>query len=86
MRYYDPDETNNHPFNVGKQEPMTLETKDATEEEISRLSSLLGRAFDKDSIIDENYLVRMRFYNSVKNSLRIQNCQRMNLSEKEISL
>lgn len=66
MRYYDPDETNNHPFNVGKQEPMTLETKDATEEEISRLSSLLGRAFDKDSIIDENYLVRMRFYNSVK--------------------
>ena len=63
---YNPDETKQRPFNVGKQEATTLETKEATEEEISRLSSLLGRAFDKDSIMDENYLVRMRFYNSVK--------------------
>lgn len=63
---YNPDETNQRPFNVGKQEATTLETKDATEEEISRLSSLLGRAFDRESIMDENYLVRMRFYNSVK--------------------
>ena len=66
---YDPDETNHRPFNVGKQEATTLETKEATEEEISRLSSLLGRAFDKDSIVDENYLVRMRFYNSVKQQI-----------------
>ena len=63
---YNPDETKQRPFNVGKQEATTLETKEATEEEISRLSSLLGRAFDKDSIMDENYLVRMRFYNSVR--------------------
>lgn len=66
---YDPDKTINRPFNVGKQEPITLETKEATEEEISRLSNLLGRAFDKDSITDENYLVRMRFYNHVKQEL-----------------
>ena len=66
---YNPDETLNRQFNVGKQEATTLETKEATEEEISRLSSLLGRAFDKDSIVDENYLVRMRFYNSVKKEI-----------------
>ena len=66
---YDPDETSHRKFNVGKQEATTLETKDVTEEEISRLSSLLGRAFDKESIMDENYLVRMRFYNSVKKEI-----------------
>lgn len=66
---YNPDETNQRPFNVGRQEPTCLETKEATEDEISRLSALLGRAFDRDSITDENYLVRMRFYNSVKESV-----------------
>ena len=66
---YNPDETSHRQFNVGKQEATTLETKEATEEEISRLSSLLGRAFDRDSIVDENYLVRMRFYNSVKKEI-----------------
>jgi len=75
---YDPDETSHRQFNVGKQEATTLETKDATEEEISRLSSLLGRAFDRDSIVDENYLVRMRFYNSVKKVIG-----EPNISEKE---
>lgn len=75
---YNPDETSHRPFNVGKQEATTLETKEATEEEISRLSSLLGRAFDKDSIVDENYLVRMRFYNSVK-----KNIGNPKMSEKE---
>lgn len=63
---YDPDETKHRPFNVGHQKPTTLETKEATEDEVARLSALFGRAFDKDSIVDENYLVRMRFYNSVK--------------------
>lgn len=66
---YDPDKTSHRQFFVGKQEATTLETKEATEEEISRLSSLLGRAFDRDSIVDENYLVRMRFYNSVKKEI-----------------
>lgn len=66
---YDPDETSHRQFNVGKQEATTLETKEATADEISRLSSLLGRAFDSDSIVDENYLVRMRFYNSVKEEI-----------------
>jgi hypothetical protein len=75
---YDPDETSHRQFNVGKQEATTLETKEATEEEISRLSSLLGRAFDRDSIVDENYLVRMRFYNSVKKEIG-----EPNMSEKE---
>ena len=75
---YNPDETSHRQFNVGKQEATTLETKEATEEEISRLSSLLGRAFDRDSIVDENYLVRMRFYNSVKNEIGTPN-----MSEKE---
>lgn len=66
---YNPDETKQRPFNVGKQEATTLETKDATEDDVSRLSALLGRAFDRDSIVDENYLVRMRFYNSVKENV-----------------
>lgn len=66
---YDPDRTSHRQFNVGRQEPTTLETKEATDEEISRLSALLGRAFDRDSIVDENYLVRMRFYNSVKKTI-----------------
>lgn len=75
---YNPDETSHRQFNVGKQDATTLETKEATEDEISRLSSLLGRAFDRDSIVDENYLVRMRFYNSVKNKIG-----EPNMSEKE---
>mgnify|MGYP002624762702 CR=1 FL=1 len=75
---YNPDETSHRQFNVGKQEATTLETREATEDEISRLSSLLGRAFDRDSIVDENYLVRMRFYNSVKNKIG-----EPNMSEKE---
>ena len=66
---YDPDRTSYRQFNVGKQEATTLETKDASEDELSRLSSLIGRAFDRDSIVDENYLVRMRFYNSVKQKI-----------------
>ncbi len=66
---YNPDETSQRPFNVGRQEPTSLETKEATQEEISRLSALLGRAFDQDSIADTNYLVRMRFYNSVKHEI-----------------
>ena len=75
---YNPDETRHRQFNVGKQEATTLETREATEDELSRLSSLLGRAFDRDSIVDENYLVRMRFYNSVKNKIG-----EPNMSEKE---
>ena len=75
---YNPDETSHRQFNVGKQEATTLETREATKDEISRLSSLLGRAFDCDSIVDENYLVRMRFYNSVKNKIG-----EPNMSEKE---
>ena len=66
---YDPDETSHRQFNVGKQEPTTLETKDISEEDISRISNLLGRAYDRDSILDNNYLVRMRFYNSVKKEI-----------------
>ena len=75
---YNPDGTRHREFNVGKQEATTLETKEATDEEISRLSALLGRAFDRDSIVDENYLVRMRFYNSVKKEIG-----EPNISEKE---
>ena len=65
-RGYDPDSATLRTFNVGTQTPTTLETSDATDDEVSRLSALFGRAFDRDSIVDENYLVRMRFYNSVK--------------------
>lgn len=53
-------------FNPGIQEPLQLRVdKTVSEAERSRLSQILGRAMDTDTILNENYLVRMRFFDEV---------------------
>lgn len=63
---YSPDKFKSRQFDAGEQEPMTLSRRDISNDEIKYLSNLFGRALNIDTIKDENYIVRMRFYNSLK--------------------
>lgn len=65
---YSPDKFKTRQFNVGAQEPLTLSRREVSNEEVQYLSNLFGRAMNVDTIKDENYIVRMRFYNSLKES------------------
>jgi len=53
-------------FNAGNQDPLTLSRRDISNDEVQYLSKLFGRSLNVDTIKDENYIVRMRFYNSLK--------------------
>lgn len=75
---YSPDKFKTRQFDVGAQEPLTLSRREISNEEVQYLSNLFGRAMNVDTIKDENYIVRMRFYNSLKES-----GMEMDMDEKE---
>lgn len=75
---YSPDKFKARQFNAGTQEPLTLSRRDINKDEVQYLSNLFGRALNIDTIKDENYIVRMRFYNSLK-----ENGLEMDMSERE---
>jgi len=75
---YSPDRFKARQFDAGTQEPLTLSRKDISENEVQYLSKLLGRAMNVDVIKDENYIVRMRFYNSLR-----ENGLEMDMDEKD---
>ena len=64
-RAHNPKNFRNREFSVGNSTPLSLSTSEASDEEMMFLSKLLGDAYNIDRIIDENYLVRLRFYNSL---------------------
>lgn len=63
---YSPDRFKAKQFTVGTQEPLTLSRRDISNDEVQYLSKLFGRAMNVDTIKDENYIIRMRFFNSLK--------------------
>lgn len=75
---YSPDKFKTRQFNAGTQEPLTLSRRDIDKDEVQYLSNLFGRALNIDTIKDENYIVRMRFYNSLK-----ENGLEMDMSERD---
>lgn len=75
---YSPDKFKARQFNAGTQEPLTLSRRDIDKDEVQYLSNLFGRALNIDTIKDENYTVRMRFYNSLK-----ENGLEMDMSERD---
>lgn len=75
---YTPEQFKNRQFNVGTQEPLTLSRRDISDTDVQYLSNLLGKALNTDTIKDENYIVRMRFYNSLK-----ENDLDMDMDERE---
>ncbi len=75
---YAPDQFHQRSFDVGTQEPVTLSRKDISDDEVNYLSNLLGRAVNVDTIKDENYIVRMRFWNSLQ-----EEGLEMDMSEKD---
>lgn len=75
---YSPDKFKARQFNAGTQEPLTLSRRDIDKDEVQYLSNLFGRALNIDTIKDENYIVRMRFFNSLK-----ENGLEMDMSERD---
>lgn len=75
---YSPDRFQARQFNPGSQEPLTLSRRNISKDEVQYLSNLFGRAFNVDTIKDENYIVRMRFFNSLK-----ENGLEMDMDERE---
>lgn len=63
---YAPDKFKARTFNPGEQTPTTLSRRDPDQSEVNYINSLLGKAFNVDTIKDENYIVRMRFYNKLR--------------------
>lgn len=63
---YSPDKFKERQFYPGEQDPITLSESKPQQLEIEHLNNLLGRASNANTIIDENYIARMRFYNSLK--------------------
>lgn len=63
---YSPEKFKARQFNIGEQSPLTLSRREIGDDEVQYLSKLFGRALNVDTIKDENYIVRMRFYNSLK--------------------
>ena len=51
---------------VGTQNPKSMGVnRKSNEDEKRQLSEILGRAMEVDTIMNENYIVRLRFYNEV---------------------
>lgn len=62
----DPDKHKRREIKVGTQNPTTLGiNRTITDDEKRQLSEILGRAMETDAIMNENYIVRLRFYNQV---------------------
>lgn len=65
---YNPNTFKQRSFNTGKQNPTQLGVAEISQDDVTRLSEILGRACNVDEIKDNNYLVRLRFYeNAVRN-------------------
>lgn len=63
---YSPDKFKERRFDAGEQEPITLSECEPQKHEIEYLNSLFGRALNVNTIKDENYIVRLRFLNSLR--------------------
>lgn len=63
---YNPENFKRRKFSPGNQDPLILSSANASDDEMKYLSSILGDAYNADRIINENYLVRLRFFNSLK--------------------
>ena len=75
---YSPGRFQTRQFDSGTQDPLTLSRKDISKDEVQYLSNLFGRALNVNTIKDENYIVRMRFYNSLK-----ENGLEMDMNERD---
>lgn len=63
---YSPDKFKERRFDAGEQEPITLSESEPQKHEVEFLNNLFGRALNVNTIKDENYIVRMRFLNSLR--------------------
>ena len=63
---YSPDKFKERRFDAGEQEPITLSECEPQKHEIEYLNNLFGRALNVNTIKDENYIVRLRFLNSLR--------------------
>lgn len=64
----DPNKYKRREMKVGTQNPKTMGiNRNISDEEKRQLSEILGRAMEVDTIMNENYIVRLRFYNEVVN-------------------
>lgn len=62
----DPNRYQRREMKVGSQNPKSMGiNRIINENEKRQLSEILGRAMDVDTIMNENYIVRLRFYNEV---------------------
>lgn len=62
----DPNKYKRREMKVGTQNPKTMGiNRIISDEEKRQLSEILGRAMEVDTIMNENYIVRLRFYNEV---------------------
>ena len=75
---YNPDTFKQRSFHIGKQDPTQLGVSEISQEDVTRLSEVLGRACNVDEIKDNNYLVRLRFYESA-----VRNGYEPEIDEKE---
>ena len=62
----DPNKYKRREMKVGTQNPKTMGiNRIISDEEKRQLSEILGRAMEVETIMNENYIVRLRFYNEV---------------------
>lgn len=62
----DPNKYKRREMKVGAQNPKTMGiNRIINDDEKRQLSEILGRAMEVDTIMNENYIVRLRFYNEV---------------------
>jgi hypothetical protein len=62
----DPNKYKRREMKVGTQNPKTMGiNRIINDDEKRQLSEILGRAMETDTIMNENYIVRLRFYNEV---------------------
>ena len=62
----DPNKEKRREMKVGTQNPKTMGiNRNISEDEKRQLSEILGKAIEVDTIENENYIVRLRFYNEV---------------------
>ena len=62
----DPNRYQHREMKVGSQNPKTLGiNRMINDDEKRQLSEIFGRAMEVDTIMNENYIVRLRFYNEV---------------------
>lgn len=63
---FDPNKYKRREMKVGTQNPKTMGiNRIINDDEKRQLSEILGRAMETDIIMNENYIVRLRFYNEV---------------------